>query len=161
MKEDHRLMFARQLRSPQLYIQAILYIYKTDYMMSLTLYTLTSVCIFSMLFFIHFLMCWEGEFVQQSRGSSVGYHFLYSHDLNAWFKGDIESRNSILVTLWNLSVNNCTHFMYSLHLLATIVKIVRKANRWTEDNEMRETVNVTLGEKRWSQNTQERKLELC
>ena len=61
--EDHRLMFTRQLHSPQLYIQAILYIYKTDYMMSLTLYTLTSVRIFSILFSIHFLMCWQGEFV--------------------------------------------------------------------------------------------------
>ena len=61
--EDHRLMFTRHLHSPQLYIQAILYIYKTDYMMSLTLYTLTSVCIFSILFSIHLLMCWKGEFV--------------------------------------------------------------------------------------------------
>ena len=51
--EDHRLMFTRQLHSPQLYIQAILYIYKTDYLMPLTLYTLT----------IQFLMCWQGEFV--------------------------------------------------------------------------------------------------
>ena len=57
------LMFTRHLHPPQLYIQAILYIYKTDYMMSLTLYTLTSVCIFSILFSIHFLMCWQGEFV--------------------------------------------------------------------------------------------------
>ena len=57
------LMFTRHLHPPQLYIQAILYIYKTDYMMSLTLYTLTSVCIFSILFYIHFLMCWQGEFV--------------------------------------------------------------------------------------------------
>ena len=61
--EDHRLMFTRHLHSPQLYIQAILYIYKTDYLMPLTLYTLTSVCIFSILFSIHFLMCWQGEFV--------------------------------------------------------------------------------------------------
>ena len=60
--EDHRLMFTRQLHSPQLYIQAILYIYKTDYIMSLTLYTLTSVCIFYILFSIHSLMCWQGEF---------------------------------------------------------------------------------------------------
>ena len=34
--------------------RAILYIYKTDYTMSLTLFTLTSVCIFSKLFSIHF-----------------------------------------------------------------------------------------------------------
>ena len=55
--ENHGMMFTRHLHSPQLYIQAILYIYKTDYMMSLTLYTLTSVCIFSILFSIHFLRC--------------------------------------------------------------------------------------------------------
>ena len=47
--EDHRMMFPRYLHLPQLYIQAIPYIYKTDYMMSLTLHTLTSVCIFSIL----------------------------------------------------------------------------------------------------------------
>ena len=61
--EDHRLMFTRLLHPPQLYIQAILYIYKTDYMMSLTLYTLTSVCIFFILYSICFLTCWKGEFV--------------------------------------------------------------------------------------------------
>ena len=61
--EDHRLMFTRHLHPPQLYIQAILYIYKTDYMMSLTLYTLTSVCIFFILYSICFLTCWKGEFV--------------------------------------------------------------------------------------------------
>ena len=32
--EDHRMMFTRHLHLPQLHIQAILYIYKTDYMMS-------------------------------------------------------------------------------------------------------------------------------
>ena len=56
--EDHRLMFTRHLFPPQFHIQAILYIYKTDYIMSLILYTLTPVCKFSILFSIHFLMCW-------------------------------------------------------------------------------------------------------
>ena len=42
--EDHKMMFTRHLHLPQSYIQAILYIY-----------TLTSVCIFSILFSIHFL----------------------------------------------------------------------------------------------------------
>ena len=41
----------------------LVYIYKTDYMMSLTLYTLTSVCVFSVFFFMHFLMGSQGEFV--------------------------------------------------------------------------------------------------
>ena len=47
-----------------------------------TLYTLTSVCIFSILLSRHFLGFWQGEFVQQSRASLVGDHLLYSHDLN-------------------------------------------------------------------------------
>ena len=59
----------------------------------LTLYALTSVCIFSILFIIHFLRCWQGEFVCQSKGYFPGDHFLYSHDLNVWFKSDIVGRN--------------------------------------------------------------------
>ena len=39
----------------------------------LILYTQTLVCIFSILFSIHFLMCWQGEF---SIASFVGDHFL-------------------------------------------------------------------------------------
>ena len=42
---------------------------------SLTLYTPTSVCIFSLLFFIHFLRCWQGEFVLQSRASFCWWWF--------------------------------------------------------------------------------------
>ena len=59
----------------------------------LTLHILRSVCIFSTLFFIHFPRCWLGEFLCQSEGSFPGYHFLYSHDLNAWYKSDIAGRN--------------------------------------------------------------------
>ena len=57
------------------------------------LYTLTSVCIFSILFSEHFLRCWQREFVKQSRAYLVGDHFLYSHDHNVWFRGDIVGRN--------------------------------------------------------------------
>ena len=59
----------------------------------LTLYTLTSVYIFSILFSIHFLWCWQGEFVKQSRASLVGDHFFYSHDLNVCFDCDTDGRN--------------------------------------------------------------------
>ena len=55
--------------------------------------TPTSVCIFSILLFMHFLRCWQGEFVWQSRASLVGDHFLYSHDLNVCFRGDIVRRS--------------------------------------------------------------------
>ena len=74
--------------------------------MLLTLYTLTSVCIFSILFSIHFQRGWQGEFVQQSRAALVGdhllhshnFHFLYSRDLNVWFRGGIVMRNLMLIT---------------------------------------------------------------
>ena len=37
------------------------------------------VSIFSFLLFIHFLRCWQGEFVYQSKVSFVGDHFLHFH----------------------------------------------------------------------------------
>ena len=61
--EDHRMMFTWHLYLMQSYIQAVIYTYITDYMMSLTLYTPISEFIFSKLFCIYFLMCWQGEFV--------------------------------------------------------------------------------------------------
>ena len=64
-----------------------------------TLYTLTSICIFSILFSIHFPRFWQGEFVKQSRASSVSDQFLYSHDLNGRFRSDIVRRNQMLITL--------------------------------------------------------------
>ena len=62
-------------------------------------YTLTSVCIFSILFSLNFSRCWQGEFVKQSRAFSVGEHFLYDCDLKVWLWGDTVRRNKILVTL--------------------------------------------------------------
>ena len=61
--------------------------------LELTLYTLTSECIFSILFSIHFLRFWKGEFVKQSGVSLVVDHFLDSHDLNVQFRGDIVRGN--------------------------------------------------------------------
>ena len=60
---------------------------------TLNLYTLTSLCIFSILFSIHSQRCWQGEFVSQSNTSYVAGCFLYSHNFNVWFKGDIVRRN--------------------------------------------------------------------
>ena len=59
----------------------------------LTFYNLTSECKLSILCSIHFLRCWQGEFVQQSRASLVGDHFLYSRNLNVWFGYNIVRRN--------------------------------------------------------------------
>ena len=42
----------------------------------LTLYSITSVCIFSILLSRHFLRLWQGEFVQQSRASLVIICFI-------------------------------------------------------------------------------------
>ena len=54
----------------------------TTVIIKLTLYSTTSMCIFSILLPRHFLGFLQGEFVQQSRDSFVGDHLLYSHDLN-------------------------------------------------------------------------------
>ena len=51
--------------------------------------TLTSVCTFSILHSIHFLRCWQGEVLKQSRASLVCDHFLYSLNLNEGFSGGI------------------------------------------------------------------------
>ena len=59
-------------------------------MVSITLYTLTSECIFFTLFFITFLRCWQGEFVEKSEAALVGDHSL---DLDVWFREDIVRRN--------------------------------------------------------------------
>ena len=71
----------------------------------LTLYSLTSECIFSILFSIHLLRCWQGEFVYQSRVFQAGDHFLYSRDLTAWFRGDSVGRIKMLVTSRGWRVN--------------------------------------------------------
>ena len=55
----------------------------------LNLYTVTSVCIFSILLPRHFLRFWQGEFVQQSRDFLVSVLLLYSQDFNVWVKGDL------------------------------------------------------------------------
>ena len=57
---------------------------------TLRLYTLTSECIFFTLFFITFLRCWQGEFVEKSEAALVGDHSL---DLDVWFREDIVRRN--------------------------------------------------------------------
>ena len=71
----------------------------------LTLYSLTWECIFSILFSIHLLRCWQGEFVYQSRVFQAGDHFLYSRDLTVWFRGDSIGRIKMLVTSRGWRVN--------------------------------------------------------
>ena len=58
-----------------------------------TLYCLSSVCTLSILYSTQPLRYWQDAFVQQSIAPSVGDHFLHSHDLNVWFRGDNVRRN--------------------------------------------------------------------
>ena len=60
----------------------------------LTLHTLASVWIFSTLFFVHFLRCWQGEYVCQSKASFPGDHFFYSHNLNVQFREKLDASHS-------------------------------------------------------------------
>ena len=47
-----------------------------------TLCILRSVCIFSILFSMYFLWCWQGEFLYELSASYVGNNLLYSCALN-------------------------------------------------------------------------------
>ena len=60
---------------------------------------LKSVGMFSILFPIHLLKCWKGQFFfQHSRSSLVDDHIIYSCDLIGWFRGDIARQYQVLVT---------------------------------------------------------------
>ena len=50
---------------------------------------------------VHFLRCWQGGFIWQSKVSlvQIGYNFLSSRYLNISFMGDIVRRNLMLPTL--------------------------------------------------------------
>ena len=59
----------------------------------LTLYTLISMCIFSIMFSIDFLKCRQREFLKKSRTSFVCDNFLYSCDLNVRF-------TQLIIVVW-------------------------------------------------------------
>ena len=46
-----------------------------------------------------FSMALQGEFVEQSRASWLCFHFLFSPDLDVWFRCDIVGRISMLINL--------------------------------------------------------------
>ena len=73
----------------------------------LTLCTLTSVCIFSILFSIHLLRMLTRRICLRIKSFFFGDHFLYSCNLNVWFRGDIVRRNRILVTLRGSKIHFC------------------------------------------------------
>ena len=73
-----------------------------SYLNLFTLYTQIAVCIFSILVSIHFQMCWQGEFFQQSWASLVGDNSF----ILLTFRGDIVRRNNMLVALRGLWVDS-------------------------------------------------------
>ena len=89
----------------------------------LTCCILISVWMFSILFCIHFLRCWQGEFVEQSRASLVGDHFISCHELNEWFRGDIisnkQQQNKNHCSFLPLFCRRCTHPVWDGHLMAS------------------------------------------
>ena len=135
-------MSIRHLHLLQLCIQYSTY---TDYTMFLTLYTLTLQHPNISMHILHTVLYTFPNVLARRICLTIKRFFSWlsflAHDLNVWFRGDIESS-------WDASHSeglkgkNCTHFMSVLHLLATIVKIVRKANKqmnrrqWNEGNRM-------------------------
>ena len=75
-----------------------------------TLWPLPSMCIFSILFSLHFLWWCQGEFVSQSRASLSKWSFLSFFDLNFWIRDDIVKRNKIIVSFRRerVTVIRCT-----------------------------------------------------
>lgn len=79
---------------------------------------LKSAYISPILFSNHFLMCWYGEFFEQSRSFLVGDHLLYnSRELHVWFSGDIV-RHWIPVTLRCQKVNSTQPSYYTKRMPA-------------------------------------------
>ena len=90
-----------------------------SYLNLFTLYTLTAVCIFSILVSIHFQMCWQGECFQQSWASLVGDNSF----ILLTFRGDIVRRNNVPVALRGWWVNSSF-----LKLKTTYVGVERLAS---------------------------------
>ena len=95
--------------------------------------SLTSLCIISILFSTHLPRCWQGEVLYQSRASLVGDHFLYSHNLNVWFRGDIVGRNLMLVIFGGQRIKTRKHIIFSTvcsssgyRFVSTLCSIVRQ-----------------------------------
>ena len=75
-------MFARSFPSNALFI------WQGDNLVCyLTLYTIASVCIFSILFPLHFLKCWKGEFVSQARASAVMVIISFILEILTFYSG--------------------------------------------------------------------------
>ena len=79
-------------------------------------YTLASVCIFSMLFSIYFVRCWQGDVLWQTRASLVFNPFLYCRYLNVRFRGDTVEIicESLLRGKGSTQMNGCSWINISL-----------------------------------------------
>ena len=105
--------------------------------------TLTSVCTFSILFSIHFISCWQVEFIYQSRPSLAGDRFLYSRDLNMWFSCDIVRRNWMQVTFRDQRVKTSLRNQ-AIHTNA-IVFSKEILDRYDKDEDGRLSLDEYLG----------------
>ena len=71
---------------------------------NVTLYTLKSVHASSLWFLYVSSGTYEDTFFLLKRSFWVCSHFVHSHELNVWFRGDIVGRNLMLITLWGWRV---------------------------------------------------------
>ena len=80
-------------------------------MKALTCYILTSVCIFSMLFSIYFLRCWQGEFVLSIKSLFGWWSFpCFRYDSGVILKGEIRCHS-----LWGVKgVSTVFHTIWVL-----------------------------------------------
>ena len=86
----------------------------------------------------------QEEFVWQSSASLVADHFLYSHDCNEWFRGNMIGRNYMLVTLrCHRATNGLSNSWLCCRISNVITHSLRRqlllyaeliSNGWTDDN---------------------------
>ena len=124
----------------------------------LTLYTLTSVCIFSILFSIHSLTHWQGEF-DQSRASLVGDHtfpnMLTSLHFTLLFLFSYKFiRNSFDLQIANANWGGPIFFFLNLLYLSTLEikqkwrNVNKKTKRYTRKRKKKENDRCSLVEER-------------
>ena len=86
----------------------------------LTLNAPTSVCIFSILLSIYiYIYIYIHPKAMTRRIFLVCDHFLYSHDLNVWFSGDIVGRNTFDLETWGEG-GGSQRFCYIITMITTL-----------------------------------------
>ena len=92
--EDHRLMFTKHLHLPQSYIQAILQIYWLHDVFNPSHPNISMHIPHTVLYMFPNMLAWRICLTIKRFFSWLSFPFhLHSHDLNVWFRDDIEKRN--------------------------------------------------------------------